>query len=454
MLACRFLFVTISLVYRYVAYQQKHGNQYQEYKSKYADWGSNGNKQETLDEWDEEWDGEWNEEWGEEKSWENYYRYNDANAEDVADEEDNEEPQEDGDENQRNRKLQYGLFHPIECDTCHAFSCFDDAQNQANNVDNGEERRLGDEEGQYQYYESGGSESITGWVANIAACPATGKLLDDTWNMYAGFICNQDGSGIDVGVFLDEDCSIYTTQQSFKKVASTYDKTYMYNATLLMTYPTLAPISCNGEYLSRQEYQQSMANYNKGGQQGYGEASDFCQSLFGGGDSGGAISLYDCNQDGEDDERAEDAEVDDESVSYDYYWYVFDLSYEDSMSAAAACLVLQSMEGEYHSVYSWRSSGQIFNYGSGPMAFWKKTRPYAIAGMVAGVLLFTTAIYCAFNSFRMARLAKAEENPKMEELIEKEEVVLSKRSEDSDTSSKTSEHSMTSGFTEENILVQ
>ena len=40
----------------------------------------------------------------------------------------------------------------------------------------------------------------------------------------------------------------------------------------------------------------------------------------------------------------------------------------------------------------------------------------------------------------------------MEELIEKEEVVLTKRSVDSDNSSRESEHSKISGITEDNIL--
>ena len=124
------LSLTTVLNFRYVAYQQKHGNQYEEYKSKYADWGSTENAQEVLDEWDEEWDGEWNEEWGKEQDWQDYYGNNAAEAEAEDDPEEEGEPQEDGDENQRVRKLQYGLFHPIECDTCHAFSCFDNAQQQ------------------------------------------------------------------------------------------------------------------------------------------------------------------------------------------------------------------------------------------------------------------------------------------------------------------------------------
>ena len=393
------LSLTTLLICRYVAYQQKHGNQYQEYKSKYADWGSTENAQEVLDEWDEEWDGEWNEEWGEEQDWQDYYGGNAADAEAEGDQAEEEEAQEDGDENQRARKLQYGLFHPIECDTCHAFSCFDNAQQQQAADENGEQRSLND-----------GAESLTGWVENIAACPATTGVLDGQWNLYAGFICNQDGSGIDIGLFLDEDCSIYTSRKSFRSVASSYDKAYMYNATILMTYPTLNAVSCNGEYLSRQDYQDKLTNYKQGEQQDYGEASEFCQYLFEGegGESAGAISLDDCNQDGEEDERAEDAEVDNQSYSYDYYWYIFELSYEDSMSAEASCLVLQAMEGEYKSVYSWSGSGQIFNYGSGPIARWEKMRPYVIPAMVAGFLLLTTALYCAFNSFRMARLSRQE----------------------------------------------
>jgi len=466
--------VHFHLAFRYVAYQKKHGNQYQEYQSKYADWENNGGGQ-AADEWDEEWDGEWNEEWGDEQDWQDYYGYNGANEqqaeegaeaeeedEDEEQQQEEEEAQEDNQEDdQGERKLQYGVYRPIDCDTCETFTCFDSVQGQ---------RRLDeqeDEEDQYQYYDMGGAESIAGWAENIAACPATSSTLDGTWTLYAGFICNQDGSGVDIGLFLDEDCSIYTSRQSFKSIASTYDKAYMYDASLLMTYPTLNTISCNGEYLSRQDYQQMQANYNQGGEQEYGEASEFCQSLFEGGDAGAAVSLDDCNQDGEEDEQAENAEVN-EYYSYDYYWYNFELSYEDSMSTEATCLVLQAMEGEYTSVYSWKGSGQLYNYGSGPIAQWEMMRPYVITGLVAGILLLGTALYCAFHSHRMSRLKKLEEDdPKKEELIDtkrsdvsaaeggdakKEDLIVTKRSDDSAVSaisgasaaaSEASEHPMT-----------
>lgn len=60
--------------------------------------------------------------------------------------------------------------------------------------------------------------ALAEWVAEITNCKNSGYQYNNQ-NLYAGFMCNADGSGIEVGLFLDEYCSIYTKEQSFSAAA-------------------------------------------------------------------------------------------------------------------------------------------------------------------------------------------------------------------------------------------
>lgn len=215
---------------------------------------------------------------------------------------------------------------------------------------------------QYQYTDVD-LESAAAWVEDIAGCQETDGLLEEWWPLYAGFICNEDGSGVDIGLFLDDGCSIYTSKESFQNVASDDDQAYANGASGLITYTFLNDISCDDEltFLSVQEYAQMLRNYQydqDAANEAYGDANEYCQGLF----EGGALSLHDCNQDGYEDEMDENAEV--EYYSYDYVWYSYVLSYGSDLETT--CSVIQNMQGEYTPVYSWKKSGQLFDYGTGP----------------------------------------------------------------------------------------
>jgi hypothetical protein len=232
------------------------------------------------------------------------------------------------------------------------------------------------------------AQDIAEWVQGISQCQATEALLDYYYPLYAGFMCNQDGSGVDIALFLDEDCSIYTSKASFKKVASEDDQLYMYEAASLVQYPFLNRVNCNGEiqYITPDQYEYQAQNYNYYANNNYqeaGQVSEFCQSLFEGGDAGGAVSLRDCNADGQQDNQEDDQfynynQEDDqyqqaqEDQSYvtqyyseDYYWYSYILSYENSQDNEATCQIINSMQGEYEYIYRWSGSGQLYDYGNG-----------------------------------------------------------------------------------------
>lgn len=385
--------------------------------------------------------------------------------------------------NHGGRKLLQG-YKRVDCNTCEDFQCFaglekatqeematyqqqeyenwqaaqaeQEVEDQEANVDgqeeqddNGEGRRaeeVADEaaddaaeqeeevvDDQYQYYNVD-TETIAEWVGTVAGCEDTGVLLDEVWPLYAGFMCNQDGSGVDIGLFLDEECSIYTTRESYANVASEYDQAYMYEAAGLITYTFLNEIDCNGDltFLSIQEWMEMQQTYQYNNQNAgyeYGETSEYCTGLF----EGGAVSLRDCNQDGEDDEVDENAEI--EIYAYDYYWYTYVLSYADSVDTQATCSVIQNMQGEYIPVYSWAQSGQLYNYGTG-LSKWDtsgirsffgesdKMGKALVAAIVLSVIFALFSCFCILwsccgkRSLRSRKQVLQEEDPKKRELID------------------------------------
>ena len=347
--------------------------------------------------------------------------YQEANEYQQADgyQQANEEQQDGG------RMLNQARYHRVECDMCQKFKCFDYNAQDGNGDDT---------------YDMS-TESITGWIDTIAACPATDGLLDDYWALYSGFMCNEDGSGVEIALFLDEDCSIYTSKQSFQNVASEYDQAYMNEAADIITYPFLNPISCSAEsdFLSYQEYYEMGQNYqydNADQDQDYGDASDFCQAVFEGGDAGGAVALHDCDQDGQEDQQDEQNNVYEYS-SEDYYWYTFKVSYEDSQDLEAMCSLVAQLEGEYTPVYQWKSSGQLYDYGTGPNYSTNNIRDFfkdygkmdatLIAAIVLGVAFALMSSLCILYSCCCAKSAPNQYSTQKAALIEKKRELVDGR---------------------------
>jgi hypothetical protein len=301
-------------------------------------------------------------------------------------------------------------FEVIDCDVCTQMNCF-----YSETVAAAEAEAAGATAAPAAQPDS---ETITNWVNELAQCQATGSLFLNYFALYAGFMCNEDGSGVDIALFLDEDCTVYNANIGYNTIASDYNRAVMYAATDMITYPFLHRINCNGQYtyLSMDDYREqvSMYGYYKNNEQNAeGELSAYCSSIYEGGEAGKAIALNDCDADGEKDERAEgDEEVTmyyDESNSY-----LYSLSAEDAQDTEAVCKVIRNMQGEYEPVYRWAGSGQIFNYGTGPTkkAFYDtssiqeylrahqldKMGASLITAIVAAVAVAMTALGCILYS--------------------------------------------------------
>lgn len=223
----------------------------------------------------------------------------------------------------------------MDCDVCQEYQCFDS-----------------DEDGDAQYNENGDEvidfEDLADWVAGLMECQETGAEYNGM-SLYAGFICNGDGSGVDIGLFLDEECTIYTTLESYKNVADEDDYPYIYQSSEIVTYPFENPISCADRLLYAASWYQATEDQ-------YNYPSYTCRQVFAGDYT---LEVNDCNGDGQNDYANE--YVEQEEYNENYYWYTYVLSQNDLGSPSTICSVVQAMNGEYTYVYN-DTDGGIYTY--------------------------------------------------------------------------------------------
>jgi hypothetical protein len=323
------------------------------------------------------------------------------------------EGEDNGEDNgaRKNRRnlVDYRNYAVVECESCNDLDCWED--------DDGID-----------------DDAAAQWVQNIAACPQTNyDFLNDgtgTFPLYSGFMCNQDGSGVEIALFLDDTCSIYDGVHSYYDLLSkddtedTNDMEYLTHATSMIMFPFLHEINCNGElqYLSMQEYKNYAQNYQyeqQGGDQDQNmQVSDYCKNLFDGeNDNGEAISLQDCNADGDNDQQNNDGEDQVEEYADTYengdqdYMYKYILSYADSIDPVATCEVVRALNGKFEMIYRWSTSGQLFDYGTNDSTSNSNNRPFRkwlsqydkmditlVAAIVVGMSLSILALACVLYS--------------------------------------------------------
>jgi hypothetical protein len=285
-----------------------------------------------------------------------------AEDEDEENEDENEdENDEDEDENDRKlkafeRKLaDNSVIKYIDCDLCYEYECFDDEED--------DEGRRAEEEDAYEF------EDAIEWLEALSQCQAMDNTFDENLAIYGGLICNSDGTGVEIGVFLDEDCALYTTAAAYADVMSYADSQYYKMSSEVVEYMFTNDFSCYDveiTYVNPTEYdadaQEEEEDDNNDDEDEVPEAAEWCQDLMDGDFE--ALSLYDCGAD----ENADDQDQEDNDDEYDEYlttyadWYSYELTADDADDSAAVCAVVQALEGGYSQVYDSKSSGSLYDY--------------------------------------------------------------------------------------------
>lgn len=297
-----------------------------------------------------------------------------------ADEEGQEEDQAEEENQDGGRKLNNGqLVKFIDCQMCSDYECLDFQQTSENGYYN--------ENGEFVEAEL---DDAIEWLNGFSECAETYAYLDD-YLLYSGLMCNADGDGLEIGLFLDDECLMYTPKVAYKDVMQGVDSTYysMIYDVVEFTF-TNDGIECydpevvwynevdyyyaqqNGE---QQEEQQQEDNGEAA------EAAEWCRELV---QQDAAVNLYDCA--GYAPEDNGDEEGDDYVASYG--WYSYELNAEQSEDVQAVCYVVQNLGGEYHTSFNGDNEG-LFNYKRNKGS---KSGGGMSAGGVAGIVILVLAL--------------------------------------------------------------
>lgn len=264
-------------------------------------------------------------------------------------------------------------------------------------------------------------EVIDEWIMQMLECVDT-EIVGPTGqdNLYAGFMCNADGTGVEPAVFLDNACAVYTSMYSYGNLVSgTNNYKIMYEASEHVTTPFISDTNCeNIQYLSieeaenmayqaaQQAYQQAQ-NYNQNQQQEEEqqmEAAEGCRQLF-----QNSIDLQTCGGYEENYDQDEDEDVYNEEDE-DYSWYTYLVAEDAANDVMGACVVVSALEGEYGSAHTYKESdgqgggsGHVYDY-TGSLK--KDMTPGKVFGIIIAVLVVIVAAVLIVQSMGGKKDAK------------------------------------------------
>merc|ERR1711937_564139 len=133
----------------------------------------------------------------------------------------------------------------------------------------------------------------------------------DEYQLYSGLMCNSAGTGLEIGLFMDNECTLYTPKLSFAQIMQDADKTYynMISDVVEFTF-TNSGIECYNPEV-----------------QWYNEVDYYYEQM-------------EKAQNGEEEEE-EEQQNDDNYVIYD--WYTYELTEQQKDEIGAVCAVYTGM---------------------------------------------------------------------------------------------------------------
>jgi hypothetical protein len=211
----------------------------------------------------------------------------------------------------------------------------------------------GDDDGYDAASASASDGAVIDMIEGLSDCLSTGI----NWNgndLYVGYMCGPYGDGVELAIFLDDRCTVYTNQKSFADVPSYY----VYNSEGIFTMAETHIKEAFTKTMSctKVEY----GDPNDGGDDAVNaDANEFCASIFQSEPMSFDGCEYDDQGDNGDNANYQNA-VDDIFSFYDY-----DMNRDDYGDLSEVCTVLKLMDGEYSHYYDSEKSGSWNNHGSG-----------------------------------------------------------------------------------------
>lgn len=309
---------------------------------------------------------------------------------------------EDGEDNNEEggRRLDEAVYYDgqgylvVDCDTCDAKGCFEEDEQQQYDENNAN----------YQITD----EVIQQWVENMLGCVDT-EIAGAVDNLYAGFVCNADGTGVEPAIFLDNGCAVYTSMYAYGTLMSgTNNYEIMYKAADIV----MAPFESEGEsceyievisiedaenlaYEAAQQAYDGNNNNNQNQDQNEegAQAAEICQQLM-----QEAIDLDTCGGYEADDQGEDEDEDVDEQADYDYSWYTYLVAADAADDVQGSCVVVAALQGEFSTAHTYTEddgegggSGHVYDYkNSGAFGGGKMS-----AGKIFGIIIAVIVVIVA-----------------------------------------------------------
>ena len=230
----------------------------------------------------------------------------------------------------------------IDCDQCESYGCLNNGNNDQQE-DNG----------------------VVELIEDISQCLNAGMNWNDE-ELFVGFMCDPyDGSGVELALFVDDECTVYTNTKAFSDIPYYYiynDEDVFTEAEKYIKYAFTETTPCLNEEFGNPNYQNNDDAAAANNNDGY-EVNDYCQDIF----DQGSISFNSnsCAQNSDDDannNNFDDANNNNQNNYYD--WYTYDMNYDDTNDIYEVCSVINQLEGEYSYQYDSEKSGTWNNHGS------------------------------------------------------------------------------------------
>lgn len=251
-------------------------------------------------------------------------------------------------------------------------------------------------------------EDILDWVQEMAECVGIEMDNDDDAQpeYSAAFTCNEKGDGVEIGVFLGDDCTMLyngngVTYEQLIYNNQNQDDDNEYEAYLnskeILTYPFLYDVSCDGtqvEYDEPPEQDEEQEAEEEGDEDNEDrrklndekEVSEACQELFG---ADVIASLENCwgNEEQDEDDDQDEQEC---NMEYDY-----DITEDDAEEAGKVCEKILEFGGEYSTYFRYEGGdnndgGGFYDYtpvrNDGESSSTSNSKTWWIIAIVAGVL--------------------------------------------------------------------
>ncbi len=232
----------------------------------------------------------------------------------------------------------------FDCDECDQYNCFS------------------------QNYNNGYNGAINNLIDDISDCLRTGSYGSNGEELYAGPMCSASGKGVEIALFLDNECMTYTTQKKFESLPSyyMYSSDYVFEATQDSFKKAFSETTSCEDLDIGNPYNQ--ANDDGAYNNGYGEMNDYCKQIF---DEGGAISLSSCSA--SDDQYSKYAYGNQNQYNGNYNgnygdddflkWYTYDLTVDNAQDINQVCSAVSEMGGSYSNYYNKYKSGTWYTAG-------------------------------------------------------------------------------------------